>query len=200
MNNKRLLKSILLAEGERVILIARPSLWRWFWLLLICIILVFGDFFFIYPLVQLGDWGLIIFALVQLLALIILLKISRRYYFTALILTNKKIIDLDQLGYFNRAISQQPLPKIGSIQGKASGLGGALLGLGDIFLSLPETGSQIVISKIKNFKNIVSIIASEQEKYLENNYRQNRTPAEALAELKDDMAEEKFPGLLGDND
>lgn len=200
MNNKRLLKSILLPEGERVILIARPSLWRWFWPLLLSTILIFGDFFFLYPLVKWGNWGLIIFALVQLLALIILLKISRRYYFTAFILTNKKIIDLDQLGYFNRAISQQPLSKIGSIQGKTSGLGGALLGLGDIFLSLPETGSQIVVSKIKKFKNIVSIIASEQEKYLENNYRQSRTPAEALAELKNKMAEEKFPQSLGEND
>lgn len=200
MNNKKLLKSILLTEGEQVILIVRPSLWRWFWPLLLSIILIFGDFFFLYPLVRWGDWGLIIFALIQFVALIILLKISRRYYFTAFILTSHKIIDLDQLGYFSRAIAQQPLSRIGNLSGKTSGLGGALLGLGDIIISLPETGSRIVVSKVKNFKKVVSIIASEQEKYLKSISRAGRTPAEALAELKNKMGEEKFQELLGDDE
>ena len=200
MNNRRLLKSILLAEREKVLLIVRPSMWRWFWPLLLSIILIFGDFFFLYPLVQWGDWGLIIFAIVQFVALIILLKISRRYYFTAFILTTNKIIDLDQLGYFSRSISQQPISKLGSISGKTSGIAGAMLGLGDIIISLPDSGSQIVVSKVKNFKKIVSIIASEQEKYLKNNYRHSRTPAETLAELKNKMGEEKFQEILGDND
>ncbi len=200
MNNRRLLKTILLAEGEKIILLLRPSMWRWFWQLLLCIILIFGDFFFLYPLVQWGNLGLIIFAAVQLLALIILLKIGRRYYFTSLIVTNKKIIDIDQLGYFNRAISQEPLGKIADVHGRTSGIGGALLGLGDIFIFLPETNSQIVISKIKNFKNAVSIIASEQEGYLESHAGSSQNPEQLLSKIKNKIGTEKFQRLLGDKD
>jgi hypothetical protein len=175
-------------------------MWRWFWPLLLSVILIFGDFFFLYPLIRWGDWGLIIFALVQFLALIILAKISRRYYFTAFIVTTSKIIDIDQLGYLNRAISQHPLGKIGSVSGKTSGLGGALLGLGDIFISLPETDSQIIVSKLKDFKRAVSIIASEQEKYLKNNTGHGRNPDTALSKLQTEIATEKFQPPLGGND
>jgi len=199
MNNRRLLKSILLTEGEKIILLVRPSMWRWFWPLLLSIILIFGDFFFLYPLIQWGDWGLIIFAVVQFLALVILIKISRRYYYTAFIVTNRKIIDLDQLGYLHRAISQHPLSKISDVFGKTSGLGGALLGLGDIFITLPEEGSQIVISKIKNFKKIVSIIASEQEKCLASNPVKIQQPDEILAKIKNKVGEKKFSELIGED-
>lgn len=200
MKNSRLLKSILLAEGEKIILIARPSMWRWFWPLLLSIILIFGDFFFLYPLVQWENWGLIIFALIQFLALVILTKTSRRHYYTALILTSRKIIDLDQLGYFSRAISQHPLGKIGHVRGKTSGVSGAFLGLGDIIISLPETGSEIVIAKIKNFKNTVSIIVSEQEKYLQRHSGQAKNPGERLARLTNQMNEEMRQDSIGEDD
>ncbi len=57
-----------------------------------------------------------------------------RYYLNAWVLTNQRIVDIKQRGYFNREVSSLSLSRVQDVTTDVSGILPSLLGMGDIIV------------------------------------------------------------------
>ena len=74
----------------------------------------------------LGVWLLIIWTLAW--------SAFTRYYLNAWVLTNQRIVDIKQRGYFNREVSSLSLPRVQDVTTDVSGVLPSLLDIGDIIV------------------------------------------------------------------
>ncbi len=79
----------------------------------------------------LGVWLLIVWTLAW--------SAFTRYYLNAWVLTNQRIVDIKQHGYFNREVSSLFLPRVQDVTTDVSGILPSLLGIGDIIVQSAGT-------------------------------------------------------------
>lgn len=75
---------------------------------------------------MLGVWLLLVWTLAW--------SAFTRYYLNAWVLTNQRIVDIKQHGYFNREVSSLFLPRVQDVTTDVSGILPSLLGIGDIIV------------------------------------------------------------------
>ncbi len=109
-------------------------------LMLLGLMLLFLPFFFMFTLFEKGSWGVAVFISLFVIAVIFL---SREYYmwkYNCFVVTNKKIVDIDQKGLFHKIVSEVPYAKILDVSYQSKGMIQSLLGIGDITIttSIPQ--------------------------------------------------------------
>ena len=120
--SNRLIRKIISRSDEAVYDIIRPSLWSRFWQIILAVVLVNLPFFLIYPLFLRGYWGVVIFAALLVIALLYLLRIYFGRYYTALLITNKRLIDVSLNGFLDFSVITILYGKIQDVNYKSKGL------------------------------------------------------------------------------
>lgn len=199
MLNIALLKKIWLKKEEVPILVIRSSLLNWFWPFFFSALLLFGAFFFMYYLWQYGIWGLLIFSLAVICAIFIFCRALYEYYYTCWVLTNLRLIDTYQRGFFRRETSEAMYDKLKDIFSKKTGLISGILNLGDIYVSLADSRVKLLISNVRGYERAVSEIILQQENY-QNNLSDNkeRKAQYLLMKIKNKIGSAALNKLLGD--
>ncbi|MFA5047595.1 MAG: hypothetical protein WC516_00975 [Patescibacteria group bacterium] len=170
MNNKKLFRNIRFKAGEKIKKVVRRSVGSWFWPMLLSVLLIVLAFFFIYPLFLQGILGVVGFCVLLLVGLILAWRTYSKHYFTALIMTDRRLIDVDQCGLFGCDISEALYSKIDEVYSKSGGLWGAIFGWGDVYVGLSsEANVKLKFSKIRGAGKVASEILLRQESYLQNN-------------------------------
>jgi len=72
------------------------------------------------------------------------------YYFDIWVVTNKQIIDVDQVGLFNRTISKQPLSRVQDITVEIKGLFPTILKFGNIYIQTAGEKERFIFYDIKD--------------------------------------------------
>ncbi|MBU1126057.1 MAG: PH domain-containing protein [Patescibacteria group bacterium] len=124
---------VQLDTDEEVLGIVRRSLvfkW-WKWLIVLCWLLL--PFFFFYPLIKLGAVGFIIFIALIISAVWNTVRCRFEWVYTMFLITDRRIIDVDQHGIFNRSISELGLDDISEVVVRQSTLQ-KIIGLGTILV------------------------------------------------------------------
>ncbi len=91
-----------------------------------------------------------------------------RWYYDSFIITDKRIIDIDQKGVFSRNVSETTFDKIQDITYEVKGFLGTMLNYGDIAVQTASAQEKIAIKKIANPKQIQDQVISIQEQCNEN--------------------------------
>lgn len=199
MLNVALLKKIWLKKEEVPILVIRSSLVNWFWPFCFSAALLFGAFFFMYYLWQYGLWGLLIFSLAVIIAVLIFCRAFYEYYYTCWVLTNLRLIDLYQHGFFRRETSEAMYDKLKDIYSKKSGIISGIFNLGDICVSLADSRVKLLLSSVRGHERAVSEIILQQENYRNNLSDNNERKAHyLLMKIKNKIGPAAFNKLLGD--
>lgn len=107
---------VQLDRQEEVLGIVRRSLlskwWRWLfatvWLLL--------PFFFFYPLIKIGLTGLIVFLVLIVSAVWNAWRRWREWYYTMFLITDRRIIDIDQRGLFHREVEELAFKDVSEVK------------------------------------------------------------------------------------
>ena len=133
--SNRLIRKIISRSDEAVYDIIRPALWSRFWQIILAVILINLPFFLIYPLFLRGYWGVAIFAALLMIALFYLLRLYYGRYYTALLITNKRLIDASLTGFFNFSVLTILYGKIQDVDYKSKGLLKTILKIGDIYIT-----------------------------------------------------------------
>ncbi len=94
----------ILKEGEEPVRVIRRYFFSFFLKIVMAVILIVLPFFLMYPLFQWGQWGLLIFGGLVLLALIYGLRVLTVWYFNLFVITNQRVVDVDQRGFFERTV------------------------------------------------------------------------------------------------
>ena len=196
----RLIRKLIKQEDEIVISIVRKTLWSWSGQIVITIILINLPFFLIYPLFQYGTWGVVVFFTILVIALVMIFRICTSYYYTALLITNKRLIDVEQRGIFSRSVNIIIYSKIEDVSYKVKGLVSGIFKVGDIYITFSNNKKNMIkLESVKYPDSVVGRIASQRESYLrERRKSTNNEAIKLLKRIKRKVGERRFSELISD--
>jgi hypothetical protein len=144
-----IIKKISLKAGEEVIEVVRHfglTLWPKF----LAVILLFTlPFFFIFPLFKWGYWGVALFLFPILLGVIFAFKTFIVWYYNAFIITNRRVVDIDQRGFFERIVSEAPLETIQDVSHRRKGIWQTIFRYGDVRIQIADTDIGLEIKNVR---------------------------------------------------
>lgn len=143
--NGSIIRKINLKAGEEVVSVVRHyALTLWLKILGAFLLLVL-PFFLIFPLFKWGYWGVGLFLILILLGIVYGAKIFAVWYYNAFIITNKKIVDIDQRGFFERVVSEAAYEEIQDVSYRRKGIWQTIFRYGDVRVKLAgaEDGFEI---------------------------------------------------------
>ncbi len=130
----------ILHDGESVRIIHRG-----YWLprspmFIIPIILLVISFFFMYALIAQGAWGVYVFFILVILSVILLTRAYLLWLYDIVIVTDQRIIDIDQKSLFQRVMSEALLKNIQDVVCEQSGIAQSLWKYGTIRITTAGGG------------------------------------------------------------
>lgn len=115
-------------------------------------------FFFLFPLWQAGIFGIIAFGILILSAIILLWRAYRIWAFTILVITDLRIVDVDQNGLFDRVVTEVMYPEIEEVSYRTHGLIATIFNFGILKIRLKETSSDLEFHFVKNPSHVHDLI------------------------------------------
>ncbi len=152
-------KIIEMKQGERVLRVAR-NYWltylpKWF----VAFFFVLLAFFLMYPLLQRGTWGIALFSVLNVIGVWVAVHTLVRQYWNAFIITNMRVVDIDQRGFFNRLVSEASFDKIQDISYSVRGVLGTVFNFGNVQLRTAGSSSTLDLMRVHDPKSLHHLIA-----------------------------------------
>jgi membrane protein YdbS with pleckstrin-like domain len=152
-------KIIEMKQGERVLRVAR-NFWltylpKWF----VAVLFVLLAFFLMFPLFQRGTWGIVLFAVLNAVGLWVAVRTLVRQYWNAFIITNMRVVDIDQRGFFNRLVSDASFDKIQDISYSVRGVLGTVFNYGNVCLRTAGSSATLDLMRVRDPKSLHHLIA-----------------------------------------
>lgn len=144
MTNQYIIKRLELGSSETAQAIWRRwwlTMW-WRWLLIAVVILL--PFFLLYPLLQWPKYGPIAFVILLVVGISMSVRWWCRWYGTVLVLTNRRIIDCDQRGLFDRILTAASFDRITDIHFRRKGICPTVFGYGTIEYTILPGQTRII--------------------------------------------------------
>jgi len=183
MTNNFIYKIFILNNNEEVIRIARQSKWKLISGLIFPASLIIASFFFLFPLFYWGKPGITIFLFFLVIGLFLFTKNIVIWYFKILIITNQRIIDIDQEKLFHRTVSDISLIKIKDVFYRIRGISQTLTKTGDIRITLSDSATVIEINSIPKPQKIQQTILQLKLDQSKLNLNQEQLSAAELVHL-----------------
>jgi len=126
----------ILKEKEIILKRTHCHLLIFFWPIFFSVILLLGGFFFLYPLFQKGTWGVILFAIMVFAGFILAIRTFIVWYYGELLITNQRVINFKQKGFFDRQIFGIEYNKINDVSSQVKGIFKTIFHYGNIEISV----------------------------------------------------------------
>lgn len=145
-----LYKALNLKDDEKVIYLAHQfPLTRWPQVF-ITFLLIVGPFFFLFPLFNLGWWGVLIFFGLLLFGIIYGVRQLVKWYYNVFCVTDRRVIDIDQRGFFDRTVSVAPYENIQDVSYRIKGVWQTIFRYGNVLLDTVSSSANIEVRKIRH--------------------------------------------------
>jgi hypothetical protein len=196
-------KIVRLKDEERVVGVIRHYPLVYAFRMFVALTLVSAPFFFMIPLFSLRPLGLpvgpIVFALSILVGLYLALRSFMVWYWNAFVLTNLRVIDVDQRGLFDRTVSEAVYDRIQDVSYHVKGVWGTMLRYGTIIVQTAGATTNLELYYVHDPKEIHHVITELMSAYrnsLAGEHSQKVTELlDAAADLSDAEARAFLTGL-----
>ncbi|MCH7492253.1 PH domain-containing protein [Patescibacteria group bacterium] len=178
------LRKMLKAE-ESVVLIVRKYPLVFFWPITFSALFIIAPFFFLLPLFQMGTLGIIIFFVTLLVGFFLSARALVVYSFNTFIITEQRIIDVDQKGLFDRTVSETTYDKIQDVSTRVKGLMQTALHFGSVIIQTAGTQANIELHGVKDPEMIQQSIIEIQREFGQHNAITSKDVAEIIEAVKD---------------
>src|SRR3989339_377242 len=111
-----------LKESEELVIIIRKFPLVFILPIIFSAVFIIAPFFFLYPLFHWSSWGVGIFFVLLIIGLFLALRTFIIYSFNVFVITNQRIIDIDQAGLFDRTVSETTYDKIQDVSFRRKGI------------------------------------------------------------------------------
>lgn len=141
-----------LREGERIEGIVRrhgSALWP---KLLLSAALIILPFFFLFVLLSLGAFGVILLALLVATGMFFALKSFIQWDANVLLLTNQRLINVEQRGVWSRRVLEMPLHRIQAVECEQKGFRDWVCRTATITIGSDGSGPSIVFGTLPRFR------------------------------------------------
>jgi len=149
----------ILKDDEHLIRVIRTYPLTFFWPGFFSLVFLLLPFFIMIPLFNIGVFGLILFGLMLLLGLILTIRTIIIAYFNCLIITDRRVIDWDQRGMFEKVISEAEYDKIQDISYRVKGVFGTTLRFGTIQIQTAGSAPVLELRHVRHPQKIQSLIS-----------------------------------------
>lgn len=173
-----------LKEDEELVIIVRKYPLVFFGPILITAIFIIAPFFFLYPLFHAGWWGVALFFIILIFGIIYGLRQFIIYSFNVFVITNKRIIDINQRGFFDRVVSESRYDKIQDISLRIKGILQTFFHYGSVIIQTASKDANLELEGVKNPAKIQEIIYEIQREVTEKNREKNPAVAELLKAIE----------------
>ncbi len=150
---------LLLKDDEHVKTVARRHIVTLMPRLFLSLILLVLPFFLLFPLFQWGVPGVLAFFFIFGFGAIVSIRTLFLWDSDVLIVTNRRVVDVDQRGLFTRMVSEAPMDTIQDISWIANGPLDSLFGMGTLRIQLASGTTTIEASRISHAKELHQIIS-----------------------------------------
>lgn len=186
------------AEDEEIL-----HVWRHHWITLVPIVFRIAGFMLV-PILLLVFTGLSMFSSPWLFGLYLaILAVCITYaayewaswYGDVYVLTNYRVIDVEQQGFFHRRFAEASLGRIQDVSYDIAGIFQSVFGYGDVLVQTAGSMDNVTINDVTNPAEQTKLIVQEQEKYHDS--KDDDMTAEDLIKLlnKHHKNLEKLPDL-----
>lgn len=161
--------------------------------------IILADFFFLTWLFARGMWGIAVFFFVLIWPLFFILRTYLIWSKNVFIITNKRVIDIDQHGLFHKVVSECNYEKIQDVSFAIKGILATLFKFGKIEIQTAGSQTNLEIRYVKNPARIQELITDEQRKSAETSRPDNVTNEEledAITKVKKRLDEETLKKLF----
>jgi len=121
-------------QGERVLKVIRRSPWSFGWEILAGVLLLVAAFLLMWSLFHLGTWGVVIFAYLIFLGLVVELQAWLRWYHNFILITDSRIFIYKQQGTLEKEVLEIAHERVAEISFRIKGLVATMAGYGQIKL------------------------------------------------------------------
>lgn len=128
------------------------------------VIFILLDFFFLVLLFSRGWWGIAVFFAVLTVVTFLALRSWFIWSRNVFIITNKRVIDVDQHGLFSKTVSECNYEKIQDVSYKIKGVIATVFKFGSINIQTAGEVANLELNFIKNPARVQEVITDEQRK------------------------------------
>jgi uncharacterized membrane protein YdbT with pleckstrin-like domain len=86
------------------------------------------------------------------------------YYFDVWIITNKRVVNIEQKGLFNRQVSELELARIQDITTEVTGVIPTMLNYGEVFIQTAGENPRFIFHQVPDPYGIKDILMNQQKK------------------------------------
>lgn len=151
-------KYIELKAHEQVLDLVRASLLPKLWMFALTTIWTVLPFFFLFPLWRYGTWGIIAFFVWLASGLFILSRLYLMWARTVFLVTDMRVIDHDQRGFFYRIVTEARFEQIDEVSVQVKGIMATLFGYGTLRLKLHGAAADIEIERVKHPEHLADLM------------------------------------------
>lgn len=163
MFEKYLLKTIHFDEA--IVRVVRSSWMHYRWPIFIWTMLLIISCFLIYPLLTLGLAGVVVLTLLIGAALLGLIRIGIIWSLNVFIITNRRIIDIDQKKVFEKHVAECPLENIQDIIYNKKGVLSTLFNVGTVVIHTGGGKGRIEFVDISKPEVIKELVMNVQHRH-----------------------------------
>ncbi len=149
---------IELKAREQVFEVVQASLIPKFWVFALCTIWTVFPFFFLFPLWRQGTWGVALFFLWLLSGIVLLWRQYLTWARTVFLVTDMRVIDYDQRGFFHRVVTEARYESIDEVSVQVKGIVPTLFRYGTLRLKLHGAAADIEIERVKKPAHLADVI------------------------------------------
>jgi len=129
-------------------------------------VLIFGPLFFLLPLLSFGEMGILILSFSFFLGLILLIREGYIWNLHAFIVTDQRIIDFDQTGFFHRTVSESRFDKIQDVSYTQNGLLQTFFDVGSIVIQTAGESANLELDYVHAPARIQKLLIQLQSEFL----------------------------------
>jgi len=163
MFEKNILKN-LKADEEKISIVHEYGYILFFPLFISSLVIIL-DFFLMYPLWRLGWWGVLIFLLIIIAATAYILRKVVIWSLNAFLVTNRRILDLNQTGLFSKSVTETTFDKIQDISYNKKGIFATLLDYGDVVVKTASHNESLELKKVHHPAEVQDMLTECQGKF-----------------------------------
>lgn len=157
-------RAVKLKEGEKILLVIRQTPIAFANSLLIGTLLFLLPFFLLFPLFSMGKWGVAGFIVLIIIAIVFAFYRLVDWYFNCGIITNMRVIDIDQKGILSRTVSEVPYYKIDDVSYNIKGFRQTMFRYGNVVAAIKGYRSSVTLRNVAKPAMIQELIlAVERE-------------------------------------
>jgi hypothetical protein len=151
-------KFISLKPKEEVLEIVREDFMAHLFGFLLAVIWFVTPFFFMFPLFRNGLWGVLLFLALVGTAVLFGLHKFFKWSRTVMIITDRRLVDVEQRSAFDRVVSEVPFGNIEDVSYRIKGLFSTMFRLGEFRVHCVGNAADIVFCNVRRPSKIQDLV------------------------------------------